>query len=134
MVTTRDVCYQADGRTLIGRLAIPEEAGKRPAILMAHEGGGLNDYQKDRAARLAELGYVAFALDYHGDGKPLANQEEMAARCRMLWEHPEGIRMIARAALEVLLAEPQTDPAKWQESATASAERWSSSSPVTART
>jgi len=77
VVTTRDIDYDADGRGMVGRLALPDGEGRRPGVLIAHEGPGLDDYQKSRASRLAELGYVAFALDYHGEGKPLADRDQM---------------------------------------------------------
>ena len=57
---------------MIGRLALPDGENTRPAVLIAHEGPGLDEHQKDRASRFAEMGYGAFALDYHGGGKPLA--------------------------------------------------------------
>jgi dienelactone hydrolase len=112
MVTTRDIEYEAGDSTLIGRLAVPEGAETRPAVLIAHEGGGLDDYQKSRAEWFAELGYVAFALDYHGGGKPVADPDEMRARCEALWRSPERIRALAVAGLEVLLAEPRSDASK----------------------
>lgn len=51
MVTTRDVRYEADGVAMLGRLALPDGDGKGPAVLIAHEGGGLDDFQKSRATR-----------------------------------------------------------------------------------
>jgi dienelactone hydrolase len=112
VVTTKDIEYKADGRAMVGRLARPEGEGKRPAVLIAHEGLGLDDYQKSRAGRLAELGYIAFALDYHGGGKQLADRDEMMARLGVLWEDPERTRALAGAGLEVLLAEPRADALK----------------------
>src|SRR5437867_1617697 len=106
MVETRDIEYTADDRAMIGRLAVPDGEGPRPGVLIAHEGPGLDDYQKDRAARFAELGYVAFALDYQGGGTPLVDRDEMMARLGTLWEDPERIRALAGAGLELLLAEP----------------------------
>jgi dienelactone hydrolase len=111
-VTTADIDYEADGSLMIGRLALPEGDGTRPAVLVAHEGGGLDEYQKTRAERFAQLGYVAFALDYHGLGRPLTSQEDMAARCQALWLEPGRIRALAGAGLDVLLAEPRTDAAR----------------------
>jgi dienelactone hydrolase len=99
MVEIRDVDYAADGSTMIGRLALPEGNDTRPAVLIAHEGGGLDDYQKGRAARFAELGYVAFALDYHGEGTPLPDENTIERRCRDLWFAPERIRALAVAGL-----------------------------------
>jgi len=112
MVEIRDLDYTADGSTMIGRLALPDGNDTRPAVLIAHEGGGPDDYQKGRAARFAELGYVAFALDYHGGGTPLPEEAAIERRCRDLWFEPERIRALARAGLDVLLAEPRADPSR----------------------
>jgi dienelactone hydrolase len=112
MVTTRDIEYLADGSTMVGRLALPSGDGRRPGILIAHEGPGLDDFQKSRAERIAALGYVAFALDYQGGGKPLTDRDAMIARLGALWENSERIRALAHAGLEVLLAEPRTDASK----------------------
>jgi dienelactone hydrolase len=59
-----DVRYEADGRTMIGHLAFDDaQAGLRPAVLVSHEGPGLDQHAKDVAEKLAALGYAAFALD-----------------------------------------------------------------------
>lgn len=110
MVTTRDISYEADGRTMIGMLAVPDGDGRRPGILVCHEGPGLDDHAKGRAERLAgELGYVAFALDYHGDGKPLDDREQMMARIGEFRADPLRARAVGLAGLDVLCAEPRTD-------------------------
>ena len=111
MPTVRDVEYEADGRTMVGSLGVPDEPGPRPAVLIAHEGNGLDDYQKGRARQLAELGYVAFALDYHGGGKP-PEFEAVPARISALWDDADRTRAIAQAGLDILLAEPATDATK----------------------
>jgi dienelactone hydrolase len=112
MATTRDVEYQADGRSMIGRLGIPDGDGLRPAVLICHEGPGLDEFQKRRALQFAEMGYVAFALDYHGGGKPLPDRDAMMARIGELRQEPSRIRGLAQAGLDVLLAEPLADPAR----------------------
>jgi len=43
--------------------------GKRPAILIAHDWSGLHDPSRARSARLAEMGYVGFAIDAYGKGR-----------------------------------------------------------------
>ncbi len=108
---TRDIAYSADGVRLVGRLAVPPGDGKRPAVLIAHEGPGLDEEQKRRAERYAALGYVAFALDYHGGGQPLPSRDEMNARLNALMADPARVRALATAGLEVLLAEPRVDAA-----------------------
>ena len=110
-VSTRAIEYEADGRTMIGTLAVPEGSGRVPGVLVCHEGPGLDDHARDVAARLAgDLGYVAFALDYHGDGKPLADRDEMMGRIGEFREDLARVRGIGTAGLDVLVAEPRTDP------------------------
>jgi len=111
MATTRDVSYEADGRTMVGTLAIPDGTDRRPGVLVCHEGPGLDDHARSRAVRLAEeLGYVAFALDYHGGGRPLEDRAQMMARLGELRADPPRTRAIGTAGLDVLCAEERTDP------------------------
>jgi dienelactone hydrolase len=112
MVTTRDIPYEADGRSMVGRLGLPEGDDRRPGVLIAHEGNGLDDYQKGRAERFADLGYVALALDYYGGGVPLGSRDEINERLGGLMVDTDRTRSIASAALEVLLAEPRVDPSR----------------------
>ena len=67
-----DIEYTVGDRRMVGHLAVEEgRPGSRPGVLVCHEGPGLDEHAKGRAERLAGLGYAAFALDYHGEGKPL---------------------------------------------------------------
>ncbi|MGW6940853.1 dienelactone hydrolase family protein [Streptomyces xanthophaeus] len=108
-ITTRTVEYPADGLTMIGHLALPAGADRRPAVLIGPEGTGLSDVERHRADALAELGYVALAFDLHG-GRYLGDPEEMLARCMPLLADPDRMRGIGHAALGVLRTEPRTDP------------------------
>ncbi|MFJ4600019.1 dienelactone hydrolase family protein [Streptomyces griseoluteus] len=110
-ITTRTVEYPADGLTMSGHLALPAGAGRRPAVLVGPEGMGLSDVERRRADALAELRYVALAFDLHG-GRYLGNPEEMLARCLPLLDDPGRMRGIGHAALDVLRAEPRTDPGR----------------------
>ncbi|MFG3094165.1 dienelactone hydrolase family protein [Streptomyces sp. NPDC048202] len=108
-ITTRTVEYPADGLTMIGHLALPAGVDRGPAVLLGPEGTGLGDVERGRADALAELGYVALAFDLHG-GRYLADPEKMLARCLPLLADPGRMRGIGHAALDVLRAEPRTDP------------------------
>ncbi|MCP9986332.1 dienelactone hydrolase family protein [Streptomyces sudanensis] len=108
-ITTRTVEYPADGLTMVGHLALPAGAGRRPAVLLGPEGMGLGDVERRRSDALAELGYVSLAFDLHG-GRYLCDPEEMLARCVPLLADPDRMRGIGQAALDVLRAEPRTDP------------------------
>ena len=57
------VSYKLDTVTMDGYVVYDESSDKkRPAVLVVPEWWGLNDYPKMRAKKLAELGYVAFAV------------------------------------------------------------------------
>ena len=107
-----DIEYEAEGLQLIGQLAVDDQVeGPRPAVLVCHEGPGLDDHAKQRALRLAGLGYVAFALDYHGGGKPVP-MDQVMARLGPLMGDPVKTRSLGQAGLEVLLRQPEADPSR----------------------
>jgi dienelactone hydrolase len=111
-VHTEDIEYSYAGTRLVGEIAFDEtKSGSRPAILIAHDAGGLSAHPKSTARRLAELGYVAFALDYYGDGQPLP-PEQIGARFGELMGSADLIRGIGGAGLEVLLANEFADPGR----------------------
>src|SRR5438270_9914477 len=95
---TESLEYEADGARRVGFLAVDRaRAGKRPGVLIAHEASGVSEVVKQRARRLAELGDVAFALDYVGDGTVL---EDMSAAAALAAKYrdapPERIRALGR--------------------------------------
>src|SRR5438445_1436938 len=110
---TEDIEYHADGARLVGYLAVDDAStAKRPGVLVAPEGGGLVDLTKSIARRLAEAGYVAFAMDYYGDGKPLSDRNEVMPRINAFMAEPSTIRARAAGALAVLAGRPECDPAR----------------------
>jgi len=107
---TQEIEYHADDARLVGWLAVEQtRSGRRPGVLVAPEGLGLSDHTRNIARRLAEIGYVAFAMDYYGDGANVSLEEAMP-RIGAFMAAPERIRARASAALAVLRAQPQTDP------------------------
>ncbi len=52
---------------------------------------------------------MAFALDYHGGGQPLADREQMFARLGEFREDLPRVRAIGTAGLDVLSGEARTD-------------------------
>ncbi len=105
--------YEADGGVgMRGFLAVPDGVGLRPGVLVAHEAPGLDDTHRERAVRLAELGYVAFALDAHGGGRFDLESDEVRGRVGAIMGDPDRGRGIAQAGLQELLAEARTDPSR----------------------
>lgn len=82
-VRGHEITYTADGTTLKGYIAYDDKIkGKRPGVLVVHEWWGHNDYARKRARMLAEMGYLALAVDMYGDGKT-ANHPDDAKKFMM---------------------------------------------------
>ncbi len=108
---TKDIAYQVDGKTFTGYLADDDRrGGGRPGILVCHQGGGLTEHTKERARMLAELGYVAFALDMYGE--VATSRERAMSLMGALTQNPPLLQARAHAALDLLKAQPHVDPAR----------------------
>lgn len=108
----RSIEYDVDGRRMVGQLAVDEyRPGPRPCVLVCHEGPGLDDHVKGRAVRLAAHGFLAFALDYQGDGRPRERDEAMVALDALMADRTLINRM-SRAGLDVMLAQDNADPSR----------------------
>jgi dienelactone hydrolase len=106
---SEDIEYFIDDVRYVGQLAVPDGDDSRPAVLVCHEGPGLTDHARSRARRVAdELGYVALALDYWGDGKPLAPDDVMPKLGALMGDQ-DTTRRRARVGLDLLLAHPRAD-------------------------
>ena len=110
MLRTTRIEYEALGTAMVGYLAVDDELGgrDRPGVLLMHEGGGQDDNVRERADRLAGLGYAAFALDYFGGGRqhPLSVAQ---TRLGELFENLDTTRLLALAGYNVLTAQPGVD-------------------------
>src|SRR5580658_2788979 len=113
-VVTKDVDYEQGGVKLRGFLAYDDakvKDGKLPGVLVVHEWWGLNDYVRNRAVQLANLGYVAFALDMYGTGV-LAKDPQEAGQLAGQFKGKSLMADRAQAGLDQLLATGLVDPAK----------------------
>ncbi|HMN40258.1 MAG TPA: dienelactone hydrolase family protein [Phycisphaerales bacterium] len=84
---------------------------KRPGVLVCHEWWGNNEYSESRAKQLAQLGYVAFALDMYGKGKATKDPRQASEWMGELMSDQKHMRDRAEAGLAVLADNPRTDSA-----------------------
>jgi dienelactone hydrolase len=78
-IQTRTIEYSHGDTLLEGFLAWDDAFDEpRPAVAVAHAWGGRGDFEQDKAVKLAELGYVGFALDMYGKGVQGSGPEENA--------------------------------------------------------
>lgn len=108
-IITREISYDVDGLSMVAHLAQPAGEGPWPAVLIGHDGIGLDEYQRHRANDLAAHGYIALAMDYHGGQLYFGRPDEMLARIIPLLTDEKRMQSIGHAALEVFLAMPGVD-------------------------
>jgi dienelactone hydrolase len=112
-VRSEEITYQAGDTQLKGYLAYPAAlTSKRPGVLIVHEWWGLSDYVRSRANALAELGYVAFALDMYGDGKNATHPEDAKKFMNELMSNQEAALQRFQAGKQVLVDNPNVDTSK----------------------
>ena len=110
-VETRDVQYTQGETPLTGFVAWNAAArGKRPGVLVVHEWWGHNEHARRAARRLAEAGYVGFALDMFGAGKVTTHPDSAAAFVNGALKDPAVLAARFNAALEQLKQDPHVDP------------------------
>jgi dienelactone hydrolase len=113
-IVTETVAYQHGEVELEGFLAYDKGlAGKRPGVLVVHEWWGLADHPKERAKRLAGLGYVAFCVDMYGKGKVTDDPAQARAWSGAFRKDVYGLgRARIKAGYDVLAANPLVDKSR----------------------
>ena len=108
---SRNLDYIADGKARTGFIAYDEtRPGRRPAVLVLHEGAGLGEHVRERARRLAGLGYVAFALDLFVG--PFESRAQGIVVITGMVADPSGVRRHGAEALVLMRARPEVDPVR----------------------
>jgi len=69
--------YYLDGSVFEGILCWDDSIqSRRPGVLVSHAWFGQSDFENQKAKDLAQMGYVAFALDMYGKGRRASNPDE----------------------------------------------------------
>lgn len=92
--------YDCDGQSLTGWRADGSEGKAAGGVLVVHQGMGVTDHTKEAAIRVAEQGYVAFALDMYGS--TATSVEQATALMGGLMGNAALLRRRARTGLEQL--------------------------------
>lgn len=111
-LTEENISYRIDSLTMDGYVVYDENIeGKRPAVLVVHEWWGLNDYAKSRARQLAELGYIAMAIDMYGNGRRADNPTDAEKLAMPFYMNPAMAKTHFDAALAKFRSYAQVDTA-----------------------
>lgn len=82
---------------------------KRPGVLVVHEWWGLNTYARNRARQLAELGYIAMAVDMYGDNKTGDDPKKAEELATPFYKDPTLAKTRLEAGLDKLKSYSQLD-------------------------
>jgi dienelactone hydrolase len=117
-VKLEPVQYKHGSDMLEGYLAYDDAlvSAKKPApgVLVCPEWWGTNNYPRDRAKKLAALGYVALAIDMYGldaTGKIITTDDPAVAKklAGAVMGDVAYMRARAKAAYDALVARPEVD-------------------------
>jgi len=102
-ILTNRIEYQVGDVGHQGYLAYDAEiSATRPGIIIVHEWWGVNEYMVRRAHMLAELGYVALAIDMYGGGRVAETPDEAGTLMNGVLDDMEKGTAALRAGYQLL--------------------------------
>ena len=93
-VKTEIINYDIDGKDFWDIAFLMEII---PAVIIAHTWSGRDQFVDEKAEKLAENGYLGFALDMYGDGIVGETNEENAARMQPLLDDRKELSKVKAA-------------------------------------
>ncbi len=109
-VVANTVGYLDGGVLLEGFFAYDSSfEGRRPVVLIHHAWGGRDEFVANKARKLAELGYLAFATDMYGKGILGTSPEENGALMQPFMQDRAKLQKRLHAALSTVKLMPWAD-------------------------
>jgi dienelactone hydrolase len=111
-IRSENINYSFDTSNFKGFIAYDEnKQGRRPVVLVVHEWWGLDDYIRQRTSQLAEMGYLAMAVDMYGDGENADNPGDALKMATPFYVNPSLVKIRMDAALAKVRSYSQADTA-----------------------
>lgn len=108
-IISTSINYKDGDVNLKGFAASANSNGRKPAVIIIHEWWGNNEYSKSRARQIADLGYVAFALDMYGNGDTANNPEDAQKLAGAFYTDISLAKRRFEAALKTVKMMPNVD-------------------------
>lgn len=99
--------YSVDGLVCHGYIVYDDtKSAVRPGVLVAHAWRGQDTFAKNKARQLAELGFVALAVDYYGNGKTADDSAQALSLMKPLFLDRALLQRRMQKALSALTSHP----------------------------
>lgn len=109
-MNTSTYLYHLHDEEFHGFLAYDDKQDSpRPAVLVAHDWSGCNEFAQDKAVKLAKMGYIGFAIDMYGLGRKGSTTDEKMALMQPIANDRRLLRARIRAAYDAVIAMPEVD-------------------------
>ena len=109
-IQTKQIEYR-DGDVLLEAYMAYDDSNsdQRPGVLISHAWGGRGEHEESKAERLAELGYVGFALDLYGKGVKGSDPKQNSALMQPLLDDREMLQRRMQLALGIIRKQKEVD-------------------------
>ena len=110
MIVTKEIIYQGPGGPFNAVQYYDDAISDyRPGVLVAHTIRGQTEFEREKAKALAQLGYVALAIDMYGQGRSSTNSEEARSWMDALNADRQLLRERILSAVDKLRSLPEVD-------------------------
>ena len=110
VIHSEDIRYTANGIPSIGFVAYDSATDKkRPVVVVIPEWWGLTQYPRNRAMKLAELGYVAVVADMYGNATVAQNPDEAQKLAMPFYGNPEMAKHNIESVIAAIHSNPLAD-------------------------
>src|SRR5215207_7661079 len=108
-----NVIYHHEAQELHGFLAVEKTNNiPRPAVIVAHDWTGRNEFACKKAKMLAQMGYVGFALDVYGKARLGSTNDEKMALMQPFVSNRFMLGERLYSAYETVKALPEVDSSR----------------------
>lgn len=112
-IKTKEIEYKDGDVVLQGYMAWDDAAkGPQPGVVLVHEWWGITDFTRKMTRDVAEMGYVAFALDMYGKGVVTDKVEEATKLVTPFKTDAKLFRSRSKAGYDIFAKQPEVDKSR----------------------
>lgn len=113
VISTKDLNYKVDSTDYKSFVVYKGDSTQiKPVVYIIPEWWGINDYVKNRAMQIAELGYLAVVVDMYGNAKSVDNPGDAEKLATPFYGKEEPAKKVFEAALSNTEKLPNSNKSK----------------------